>query len=687
MADNPPWQGWVMAYDALSLQQLATFNASPGSDGAGIFSSGQGLTTDGSYIYVFTGNGPFNVNTGGSDYGDTALKLSTPDLKVVDYFTPSNASFLGDNNIDLSGGGPLLMPGTSLLVGAGKDGWMRLLDTGNMGKFDPTFNHVAQEFTGLTTPVLGSPVYWKSPNFGPLIYLWGQGDYLKAWRFDAQTSQFNTTPIMTSASKNATGWPNTAPLSVSANGQTAGTGIVWGSRPYSGLANPGPAPGILHAFDASNLGNELWNSKQASARDDVGLYAKFAPPTVAKGKVYLGTFSGQLLVYGLNPPPASAIQFVQAAATALQTSSAQVSVAYPSWQTAGDLNVVVVGWGDSASQVQSLTDTQGNAYRLAVGPTVTSQLSQSIYYAKNIVGGANTVLVNFNQAVPFPDVRILEYSNIATVDPLDVTAAAIGSGSMADSGAATTHAANELIFGANTIQERTSGPGAVFTPRITTSNFQIAEDRIVNVAGAYNASAPVQPGAWIMQMAAFKAKVQPSVSPGPKTFSLAVSPGSATVRAGGTASYTVTVSSQNGFTDAVSLTCSGTPVGSQCSLNPASMAPGNSATLTVTTTGLSAASDTPGGQRPLFGSFGLLLPAISLAGWGWAARCRRRPVVLALLAAGLLAVTVQLGCGGGGSSSPPPAPTGVTPAGTYTITVTAVSGSNTASSPVTLTVQ
>jgi hypothetical protein len=144
------------------------------------------------------------------------------------------------------------------------------------------------------------PIYWNSPNFGPALYLWGPGDYLKAFEF--LNGSFQTAPVSKSAMTSPSGNSNAAGLSLSANGSTLGTGIVWASVSYSGDSNQQTVPGILRAFDATNLNTELWDSKQNAARDDVGNYAKFAPPTIANGKVYLATFSNQLLVYGLLPP-------------------------------------------------------------------------------------------------------------------------------------------------------------------------------------------------------------------------------------------------------------------------------------------------------------------------------------------------------------------------------------------------
>jgi hypothetical protein len=196
------------------------------------------------------------------------------------------------------------------------------------------------------------------------------------------------------------------------------------------------------------------------------------------------------------------VSFGQVAAATPQVPTQVVTVTYPGAQTAGDLNVVVVGWNDTTSTVQTVKDSAGNSYSLAIGPTSGTGLRQSIYYAANIVGGSNTVTVTFNQAAVYPDIRILEYRGVST---LDVTAGASGNSATASSGAATTTVANELIFGANTVAT-TSTAGSGFTARIITSpDGDVAEDKIVTAAGSNSATAPLSPsGPWVMQMVTFK---------------------------------------------------------------------------------------------------------------------------------------------------------------------------------------
>jgi chitodextrinase len=188
-----------------------------------------------------------------------------------------------------------------------------------------------------------------------------------------------------------------------------------------------------------------------------------------------------------------------------------VSVTFTNAQTAGNLNVVVVGWNDTNAAVSSVTDSVGNLYALAVGPSqVSGKLSQSIYYARNILAAGastNTVTVRFTVLAQYADIRILEYRGLDGVNPVDVTAAAVGTNATSDSGAVTTTNANDLIVGANMVYTSTTGPGTGFTKRMTTSpDGDIAEDQVVSAVGSYHATAPLfSSGPWIMQMVAFKA--------------------------------------------------------------------------------------------------------------------------------------------------------------------------------------
>ena len=204
-----------------------------------------------------------------------------------------------------------------------------------------------------------------------------------------------------------------------------------------------------------------------------------------------------------NAVATTPISFVQVAAATPQSSTQAVAISYPSVQKAGDLNIIAVGWNDTTSSVQSVKDSLGNVYALAAAQITGPGQRQSIYYATGIKSGTNKVTVTFNQTAAYPDIRILEYAGVST---LDKTVSASGSSATSTNGSVTTTAAKELIFSANTVATGTNGAGTGFTKRIITSpDSDIAQDRIVASIGTYSASAPLTSSAgWVMQTVTFK---------------------------------------------------------------------------------------------------------------------------------------------------------------------------------------
>jgi hypothetical protein len=301
-------RGGLFAYEAATLKQRAQWPAAPTGKDGGIWQSGQGpAADDDGNIYLMTGNGTFDAATGGRNYGDSfvKLRLESGGLLVKDYFTPCNEHFLGSIDLDLGAGGPVLIPGTNLLFGGGKQGVVYLLARTNMGKFasapsgDGCRNpNAVQEFLATELHVHGagttwghihgSPVFWKGPDRAR-AYVWGENDHLKAFTFESGKFVGIDSP-QRSTFRPPDGMPG-GMLSVSSNGSQAGSGIVWAVVPLDGDANTSRGvQGIVLAIDAQDVTRQLWTSELAGPRDRLGLFAKYVPPTVAGGKVFVATY-------------------------------------------------------------------------------------------------------------------------------------------------------------------------------------------------------------------------------------------------------------------------------------------------------------------------------------------------------------------------------------------------------------
>jgi hypothetical protein len=323
------------------------------------------------------------------------------------------------------------------------------------------------------------------------------------------------------------------------------------------------------------------------------------PKTIFRHSLWRGLFTGLICILPLvaSGQSSPAIAYVQQASSTPQSATATVSVPYPGAQTAGDMNIVVVGWNDTTATVQSVTDSAGNVYRLAIGPTSGTALRQSIYYAPNIAGGSNIVTVSFSQAAVYPDIRVLEYRGVTA---LDGTAGASGSGTSASSGSATTTSASELIFGADTISTSTTAAGSGYTARIVTSpDSDLAEDMTVSATGSYSATASLSSGAWVMQMATF------SDAPPPASGVLSgLTCSSSSLSGAGTDACTVSLSSAAGTSGlAVSLSSNNSAVTVPASVTvaPGATSASFSASVSaVSTTQTAVLTATAGGTAKTF---------------------------------------------------------------------------------------
>jgi hypothetical protein len=259
-------------------------------------------------LYYATGNGEgTNPFDGTTNFGETVLKLAPRTLGLLDYFTPSNFSTLDSQDADLGAAGGSFLPGQqNLFVFGGKEGKSYLLDRTNMGHSVAGDTQIPQSFEAVdptATPnathhIHNTVAMWNSPA-GLNMYVAGENDYLRYYRFDPTNTRFITPATAVSTVLPPLGMPGQM-LSVSSNGSNAGTGIVWSTGPRVGDANQNVVPGILRAYNAETLAL-LWDSSLPA--DDTLNFAKFSPPIVANGKVYAASFSNMLSVYGLRPPP------------------------------------------------------------------------------------------------------------------------------------------------------------------------------------------------------------------------------------------------------------------------------------------------------------------------------------------------------------------------------------------------
>jgi hypothetical protein len=303
--DNGPYHGWIIGYNASDLSKLAAkYNSTPDGGLGGIWMSGNGLSADANgNLYVVTGNGTFDgtlppVAGTSDDFGDSVLKLNAVGgLSLTDFFTPFNQGSLNSGDTDLGSGGVVILPDqptspVHLLLTSSKGGTIYLINRDNMGKFNSATDQVVQKFGAAVAGFYSTPAFWQNT-----MYDCGSNNTVDAWPFNhTKPGQFDVWP--TSSSGSTYGFPGASPV-ISASGLT--NGIVWAidTSQYGPPAQATPGPAVLHAYDATNLANELWNSAQGNG-NGAGSAVKFVVPTVANGKVYVGTRS-EIDVYGLVP--------------------------------------------------------------------------------------------------------------------------------------------------------------------------------------------------------------------------------------------------------------------------------------------------------------------------------------------------------------------------------------------------
>lgn len=408
--DRGPYHGWVAGFDAQTLALRAVFNATPNGGLGGIWQAGGGLSSDGAALYFETGNGTFDGSNGNlvtpsntgtvsgldaqgfpikGNYGNSFVKLvvdrnSSPSsqningwgLKVADYFTPFNQEFLDGRDLDLGSGAPVILPdevGSAahphLLVGAGKEGKMYVIDRDNMGKFG-TKDNVVQTVAGQLSSSFDTAAYYQNK----LYYVEGFGGTAKT--FSISNGLLSTTP--TSRSADSFTYAGSTP-SISANGNS--NGIVW---------DVDRGTNQLRAYSSDSYAQELYHSGQAAGdRDRLGTAVTFQVPTVANGHVYLGTGgpSSTLVAYGLIQPPTKA----PAAPSNLRTLSISGTQVNLAWQ-ANDTNPnIASGYVVQRSNDGGATWTStpaGTATTFTIGGLQKSTTYKFRVNAINIVGAS-----------------------------------------------------------------------------------------------------------------------------------------------------------------------------------------------------------------------------------------------------------------------------------------------------------
>jgi hypothetical protein len=296
--DTDPYHGWIMSYsyNGSQLSQTAVYNATPTGTRGGIWGAGGALSADSNgNIYYVSGNGDFNANTGGANYGDSFVRLNSK-LQVQDYFSPFNQQCLENEDGDLGSGGALLVPSMNRIIGAGKEGRIYVINMQNMGHYTTVTNpcnnqtptnidKIVQELPPSTIGgQYSNAAYWKKSTGQQYVYFAGANDSAKMFALNSNGT-LSTAPL--SKTPQTFGFTGGNPT-VSSNNGAAGTGIVW-------TVDPTPAP---RAYDATDLTKQLYSTTLNSVRDGLDSYVKFSTSTVANGEVFVPTKT-ILNIYGL----------------------------------------------------------------------------------------------------------------------------------------------------------------------------------------------------------------------------------------------------------------------------------------------------------------------------------------------------------------------------------------------------
>ncbi|HEV3317102.1 MAG TPA: discoidin domain-containing protein [Candidatus Angelobacter sp.] len=536
--DTGAYHGWFMSYDATSFSQLGVFNTTASGSQGGIWMSGIAPAFDSNgNVYFSTGNGTFD---GSSNFGESLLKLAPRTLNRLDSFTPSNFNTLNGGDTDFGSGGPLFLPGTNVIATGGKEGKIFVINSNNLGGVVTGDTQILQSFQAVDPTVVPNATYhihngsvaWNGPQ-GLNLYISGENDHVRAYRFNPSTQTFTTPAFATGAFLLPRGMPGSM-LALSSNGSQSGTGVLWSYTPRLGDANQKVVPGVLTAYNAETLA-QLWMSG-TNPGDDTFNYSKGSTPTIVGGKVYLASFSNIISVYGLRTSASSQNLALNKAATGSASCNANET---PDKAVNGSYS------GGNTDKWCSLVTPSFLQVDLGTNSTINQVVVEHAG-----AGGEGGSLDSSGR--PNFDINTSAYNIQVSTDGTNFTTVVSASGNLQS---------------------------------ITTHNIAPVPARFVKL----NVTTPTRTTDTASRIYEFQVYGPPGSIAAPD-FSLSASPGSLTVPQGSNASSTVTVSPSNGFSSSVSLSASGLPSGVTASFNPSSTTGTSTVTLTASSTAATGTS-------------------------------------------------------------------------------------------------
>ena len=412
--------GWIMTYNATTLEQVEAFTPTPNAKLGGVWQAGSGLAADTrGNTYVAIGDGTFDASSGGTDYGDTVLRFHGS-LSVQDYFAPMDQACRAANDVDLGSAGPILLPKQpgsvpNELVIAGKGGDpcdqsgtapIYLLNQEDLGKYDAKQDQIVETVAGSVHGYWSNPTYWQGKT-ATNLYMGGTigenasgGDYLKM--YSMSQGLISTSPVAQSGNIFTIG----ATPSISAHAGT--NGIVWAIERQNSFSVPGNLPAILYAYDATNISTTLYSSAQVPSRDQGGCGGKFQVPTIANGKVYVST-QNELDVFGLLGKSPNPNVFLSAPCHYFGNQKVNT--------TSTPYSVQLTNSGNATMQISGLTITGTNTANFSETDNCTGSLP---------AGKSCSIAVKFEPSALGPETAYITIADNAPGSPHNVYMIGVG---------------------------------------------------------------------------------------------------------------------------------------------------------------------------------------------------------------------------------------------------------------------